>query len=153
MKLLIISLLLSCFSSFAFSQNEHINCTIFVDGKLPGGSWIYDEYFSYSDSTNSVVKIEFNYVTGEIQLSVDNANLIHTLRPENEITIHFTYKKYKGEIYTYSGNLRVAWLSNQYLVIRITNLNKKKGEYYFAYSTPGISKPFIKKEYNMFEEY
>lgn len=153
MRLLIICILTCCFNLSSFSQNEKINCTIFIDGKLPDGSWVYDEYFSYSDSLGVVKKVIFDYVLGEIQLTSENAKTIHSLSSEDSITINFTHKKYKGGNFNYSGTVKVAWLSYQYLVIRITNLSKKKGDYYFGYSTPEVSKKFIRKEYDMFEKY
>lgn len=134
-----------------FSQNERINCTLFIDGKLPTG--ISDTYFSYIDSSGNMVKVDFDYMIGEIQLSPDNRKTLNLLGPGAAITMHLSYKKYDGHTYIYSGNLKVAFLSYSYLVIRITNLNKKTGEYYFGYSTPGETKKFIKKEYNMFEDY
>jgi hypothetical protein len=153
MRLLVISLLLFVFNSFIFSQVNHVNCIIFIDGKLPEGSWMYNEYFLYIDSVGNEKKIDFDYVIGEIQLTQENSNILHSLNPKDDLTINFTYKKYDGQTFIYSGVLKVAWLSYRYLVIRITNLNKKTGEYYFGYSTPGISKKLIKKEYNMFEDY
>jgi hypothetical protein len=153
MRLLIICILIWCFNLSSFSQIERINCTIFIDGKLPDGSWVYDEYFSYSDSLGVVKKIKFDYVLGEIQLTSENAKIIHSLSSEDTIIINFTHKKYKGGNFNYSGTIKVAWLSYQYLVIRITNLSKKKGDYYFGYSTPDVIKKFIKQEYNMFEDY
>lgn len=75
--LIIFSLFLFSINLSALSQTEHINCMIFINGKLPLGSWIMDEYFSYSDSTGGLHKIDFYYVTGEIQLTQKNANILH----------------------------------------------------------------------------
>ncbi len=153
MRLLYISFLFFIFYSVLFSQEEHINCTIFVDGKLPAGSVIYNSYFSYCDIIGNERRIDFHYVIGEIQLTEKNSNSLYVLRPDDSISMNFSYRKYNGQTFTYSGKLKMVWLSYRYLIIRITNLNRKKGEYYFGYSTPDVSKKFIHKEYDMFEEY
>ena len=149
--LLLLGLFLLNINLSALSQTDHINCTIFIDGKLPYGSTLRDHYFSYFDSTGVLHRIDFQYVIGEIQLTQENANILHSLDDNDEVTMHFTHYQYRAENSIYSGMLKVEWLTYRYLIIRITTLNKKKGEYYFGYSTPGISKQFIKDEYNMFE--
>lgn len=134
-----------------FSQDERINCVIFIDGKLPTG--IYDEYFSYTDSSGNKRKIDFDYMIGEIKLSSKNKKALCLLGLDAEIEINLSYKKYNSRIYNYSGVIKVAFLNYDYLVIRITNLNKRTNEYYFGYSTPGETTKFIKQEYNMFEDF
>ncbi len=151
MKALIISILIMASTLLLFSQNERINCIIFIDGKLPTG--IYDGFFTYIDNSGNEKKIDFDYMIGEIQLSPKNKKALDSLQPNTEISMNFSYKMYHGQTYFYSGIIKVSFLDYSYLVIRITNLNKKTGEYYFGYSTPGETKKFIKKEYNMFEEY
>ena len=151
MRTFIISILIMAFTPSLFSQNERINCIVFIDGKLPTG--IYDEYFSYIDSSGSKRKLEFDYMIGEIKLSSENKKTLDLLKSDAEITMNLSYQKYNGQTYNYSGAIKVAFLNYDYLVIRITNLDKKTGEYYFGYSTPGEIKKFIKKEYNMFEDF
>ena len=151
MRILVTFILFFGFVSIVFSQEKHVNCIIFIDGKLPGISDIYDECFTFSDSSNIDVKIDFEYVIGEMIFSEANYLLLNSLDPTIKVTLDFKYRDMKGKEYNYSGELITEWIFYRYLVIRITNLNKKKGEYYFGYSTPGISKMFIKKEYNMFE--
>lgn len=139
------------FCNTSFSQEEKINCIIFIDGKLPTG--ISNEYFSFTDNIGNERKIDFQYTIGDILLTDTNAKKLWSLDKEDEIQMNLSYKNYDGETFSYSGKIKVAWLKYSYLVIRITNLNKKKGEYYFGFSTPDVIKKFIKKEYNMFEEY
>lgn len=153
MRFAFIFIFIFIINSFVHGQEKDINCIIFIDGKLPDGSWIYDTYFSYSDSAGNIKKINFSYEIGDIHLTKENSSLLSVLKPEEELAINFKHKKYSGKVYTYTGNLKIEWLNYRYLVIRITNLNKKNGDYYFGYSTPGESKKFIKKEYNMFEDY
>jgi hypothetical protein len=151
MKTSFISLLIMVFTNSLFSQNERINCIIFVDGKLPTG--IFDTHFSYIDNSGTTIIIDFDFMIGEIQLTSDNKKILDLLRPETEIKMAFSYKNYKGQICDYSGTIKAAFLNYDYLVIRITNLDKKTCDYYFGYSTPGEIKKFIKKEYNMFEDF
>lgn len=151
MKALIISILVLASTPLLFSQNARINCIIFIDGKLPTG--IYNGFFNYNDVSGSVKKIDFDYMIGEILVSHENKKVIDSLQPITEISMNFSYRMYNGQTFSYSGILKVSFLTYNYLVIRITNLNKKKGEYYFGYSTPEVSKKFIRQEYDMFEKY
>lgn len=151
MRILCIGLFTLLCCSCVFGQKEKLNCIIFIDGKLPTG--IYDEYFSYLDEDKNESRIDFEYSIGDIILSKNDINTLYSLQSDDFIIMNLSYRSYDNESYSYSGKIRAEWLSYDYLVIRITNLNKKKGKYYFAYSTPGIIKSFIKKEYNMFEEY
>ena len=153
MRFIFIILYIFSFYTYLYSQEEDINCIIFIDGKLPQGSNIYNTYFTVTDSIGDIKKINFSYEIGNILLTKDNSQLLFELEPKEEITINFKHKKYNGEEHSYAGNLKIEWLSYRYLIIRITNLNKKNSDYYFGYSTPGESKKFIKKEYNMFEDY
>ena len=145
MYLIIISLM-------AHSQNEHINCTIFIDGKLPDLD-ILRGCFSFTDSTQKERIIPFEYVIGEIHLSLEDWNYLHSLDPQDNLCINLTYNSKGGHKLHYTGILKIAWLDYRYIIIRITNLNKKRGKFYFGVSTPGISTKFIKQEYNMFEDY
>ncbi len=151
MKTSLISILIMVCTNSLFTQNERINCIIFIDGKLPTG--ILEAYFSYKDNSGNTRILDFNYMIGEIQLTTENKKILDLLGSETEIKMNFSYKKYCGQICDYSGTIKVAFLNYDYLVIRITNLNKKTCDYYFGYSTPGEIKKFIKKEYNMFEDF
>lgn len=151
MRLLITGILVCLIGFSSFSQDEKVNCIVFIDGKLPTG--IFDEYFLFIDSIGNEKRIDFQYSIGDILLTDENAKKLWALNKEDEVQMNLSYKNYEGKAFSYSGMIKVAWLQYSYLVIRITNLNKRKGEYYFGYSTPGVIKKFIKKEYNMFEEY
>lgn len=152
MKKFSISVLLIMFSCMLYAQTKSVNCIIFVDGKLIRYGAITG-YFSYKDSIQQEKRIDFDYEIGDLLLSHENNSFVSSLNPDDDITINLTYKVNNGPRFNYSGVLKVGWLNYRYLVIRITNLNKSKGTYYFAYSGPGGIKPFIKQEYNMFEEY
>jgi len=139
-------------SLMAYSQSEHINCTIFIDGKLPDLDVLRGD-FSFKDSTQKERIIPFEYVIGEIHLSSDDWKYLHSLAPQDDLCTNLTYKSKNGQKLHYTGLLKIAWLDYRYIIIRITNLNKKRDEFYFGVSTPGISTKFIKQEYNMFEDY
>ena len=149
--LAILILFLLSINLSALSQTQHINCIIFIDGKLPYGSHISNDYFSYSDSIGGLHKIEFNYIIGELELTQENFMILESLEPDDEISVNLTHYQDRTANDIYTGILKVELLRYGYLIIRITTLNKRKGEYYFAYSTSRVSKPFIKKEYHMFE--
>lgn len=151
MKTFVIGIILLVFNVSLLAQNVSINCIVFVDGKLPTG--ISNTFFSISDSIGDETEIGFKYLVGEIQIDSSEMVKLNKLDPEAVITMYLTYKNYNGQSFNYKGDLRTRFLEYDYLVIRITNLNKKTGEYYFGYSTPNEIKKFIKKEYNMFEEF
>ena len=134
------------------AQNRSVNCIIFIDGKIMKHEAITG-YFSYTDSTNNQRRLDFNYEMGDLILSQENNYLISKLDHNSEIDINLTHHKLSGPDFSYTRKIIVDLLNYRYLVIRITNLNKKTGKYYFGYYSPGLIKPFIKEEYNMFEEY
>lgn len=136
-----------------YSQNVSVNCMIFIDGKLTTHSTTQG-YFTFKDSsTHTESRIDFDYEMGDLVIRPEQRPLLKTLKPGSDITINLIHLNMNGVNSTYSGTLKVDWLDYRYLIIRITNLNSKKGEYYFAYTIPGMSKRFIHKEYNMLEEY
>jgi len=108
-------------------------------------------YFEFEDSLENLRRIDFDYYIGDIVLSAENNKILQNLKSEQSIEMHFTVEYSNGFIKRYYGEIAVGWLSYDFLVIRVTNL-KKNGKYYFAYSTPGIIKAWIKKEYHMIEE-
>lgn len=149
MKIYFLLLVCLLFKSIdLFAQTNHINCIIFVDGKLSG---IEDSaYFTYMDSIGIEQKIYFDYTYGEIFLDSFNQKIL-LLNPCDIITIHLPRLDIKNnEHYYFEGDLAVCLLKYDYLIIRITNLNKKKGKYYFALSTPCIEGAWIRKEYDVF---
>lgn len=126
---------------------QKYNCIIFIDGKMPYG--ITNSFFAFTDSLGNINRMNFDYHIGDIVLSNENNEILQNLKAEKSIEMHFTHE-YKGLLKSYFGEIAVGWLDYDYLVIRITNL--RKGEYYFAYSTPGVIKAWIKKEYKMIED-
>ncbi len=69
MRTLVIILLFFTTNTFAISQNSHLNCIIFVDGKLPEDSKIFNSYFSYNDSLDTEIKLSFKYIIGEFSVN------------------------------------------------------------------------------------
>lgn len=151
MEKFIVSIFIAALIPSLYSQNERINCTVFIDGKLPLG--IYDGHFSCIDSSGNSRRIDFDYLIGEMKLSFENKRTLELLGSDAEIRMNISYKQYDGITFNYSGTIKVAFLNYDYLIIRITNLDKKSGIYYFGYSTPCEIMKFIHEEYNMFEDF
>ncbi|ALO15818.1 hypothetical protein L21SP5_02185 [Salinivirga cyanobacteriivorans] len=145
MKRLFISFFFLVNFVILFAQKDHINCVIFVDGKLPGL-----ESLNVSVKWSDSIQVDLDYVIGEFQLSKEDKNLIESLDPNKELMMTVKYFE-KSKTYMYTSKIDAGWLTYRYLIARITNLNKKKEKYYFGFSTPGPSNHFIKKEYNMLE--
>jgi hypothetical protein len=139
-------------STISFAQSEKINCIIFIDGKLPQDNQIFDCYISFKDTNSIETIIEFDYIIGDLIISEKDLNSISVLNPLDDITIHFSYKNFDGRAFSYLGKIKSVLFKYSYFLLRITNLNKRKQNYYFGYSSPGGSSSFIKKEYYMFEE-
>lgn len=133
----------------SYSQVCRINCIIFIDGKLPEGSSLFNNKLHFSSDLGDQT-IEFDYVIGEIRLSSEDYRILEALDPKSEITIEYTWRKLNGRIITYSGVIQKHLLFYDFLIIRITNTNIRKAKYYFGYSTPLYDKVFHHKEYNMF---
>jgi hypothetical protein len=146
--LIIYYLLLTVFGD---AQTNHFNCTVFIDGKLPDLD-VLTGHFVYSDPNMKSQTIDFEYVVGEITMSSYNYLIISKLDPNSDIEIILNYKPVPNKNYQYKETLKVGWLFERYLVLRITNLNSCQAKYYFGYSAPSITKKFIRKEYNMFNK-
>lgn len=138
--------------SICHAQTNHLNCTVFIDGKLPDLD-VLTGYFNYIDSNKHLTKIDFDYVIGEITLSNSDYYLLKKAETNSDIEICFKYKPAIGKEYQYFETLKVEWLFDRYLILRITNLDFRRGTYYFGYSCPSITKKFIPKEYYMFPKY
>jgi hypothetical protein len=149
MRTLILITLTIIFNSFLFSQVNHINCTIFIDGKLPERCTL-NQNFSFTDRLGKEKIINFTYEIGEIIFDTNNYKLFRSLDLKDEIKINITHKDNNYQSKDYHGILKVEWLSYPYIIIRITNL--KKNKYYLGISAPGVISSFIKEEYNMMEE-
>jgi hypothetical protein len=148
-KILLVILTLIGLTSIC-SPHSHLNWIIFINGKLPE-SGISNAKISLIDTTGNLLEIPINYLIGDLQLSEKDYNKIISLNPTDSIKLSFTYTKYNGEKSNFEGDLLVSWFKVRYLIIRITTLDKEMKKYYFAYSIPGLSKPFIKSEYIIFD--
>lgn len=135
---------------FVYSQEVKVNCIVFIDGKLPRG--ITETYFEINGNGEKK-RIDFEYTIGDLLMEKEDLDFLVSEFRDDEIDMYLTYRNYNDEIFHYNGMVRPIFFTYDWLVIRITNLNKKKGEYYFAYSTPDVIMPFRSKEYFMFEEF
>ena len=145
MKKLFIGVILFFNILYTNAQDNHINCIIFIDGKLHRLSEI-DVSLEFADS----LVIDLPYVIGELKIDERAKLFIDSLDATDELLMKIEFRD-NGHTRIYTNSLKVGWLRYRYLIARITNLNKKKGKYYFAFSTPGPTQFFINKEYNMFE--
>jgi hypothetical protein len=125
-----------------FSQ-VRINCTIFVDGKIPSSGSIKD-----GQLVNNSTIIPFTYIVGEIHLDSLDVETLKKLEDDSEINMKFSYFDREEKTHNYNGEILKRWLFYEYLVIKITNLNESKSEYHFSYDTPAESKIPIRNEYN-----
>lgn len=133
----------------AISQCNHVNCIIFVDGKIPD-CYTIRGFFEY-DNGNLNEIINFDYSIGEMNFSTESKNFIDSLNDKEDIILNLNYLDLENRQFSYRKKMKVKHLRDIFLVIRITNLNIKKEEYYFGYSTYTHFDPLIKKEYNMFD--
>ena len=146
-------------SSNVIAQEEVINTIIFVDGQLRK---IDSAYFSYKDISGQERRLEFNYNYGEIHINKDYKKEINNLKcelsrhgintdiEEDSLYINFVITECQGHCsYKYRDLIPSFYLDtyhNYYLIIRVTNLNKKRTKYSIYYSTPTWEHPFDKKE-------
>lgn len=158
MRLFFVLLVFITMSFIGKSQDVKINCIIFIDGKLPYGSGLKGELVvSRHDEVSDTIK--FNYQIGEIRVSEDEWAELVDLQADQPIRMNLRYLPFVGNAKFYSGNLRFIDLRSGYLIVRITNLKKKKKrkegmkEYYFGISTSRLSSIFIEEEYYIFEEF
>ena len=125
-------------SILLFSQNIRKDFCIFIDGKMVRE--IEDSFFIYKDSLGIEKKINFKCVPGDIILTKKYADYIISLNSENTLEMHIKYckknTKSKNKCFEYIGIIKVQWFKWPYLLVRITNLNEKKGKYYIGFSTP-----------------
>jgi len=146
MKILFLVVMLSfTWIEMTFSQ-VRINCTIFVDGKIPRRGTIMNGRFEISSEN-----IPFTYIVGEIHLDSFNVEKLKTLDDESIIDMRFTYLDNKYVKHQYSGEILKRWIFYEYLIINITNLSKRKNKFYFSYDTPAEIRKPNKNEYNPLE--
>lgn len=131
-------------------EQEHINCLVFIDGKLIKG---IDGNITYT-TDGQKESIKYNATIGEVYLNTEDYEKLKTLDSKNlTMEMSIKYTSYHNIDYEYYLPIRREELFSDYLLIRITNLKKKKKKYYVGTSSPIGDMPFIKKEYNMLEEY
>lgn len=152
MKKIVISIFFLFLVSCSFAQSEHINCIIFVDGKLPKPGTIKG-FIEYNNEFNQKDTAIFYYYIPTIEFKATDFEKLqaipHTIDINNTdttgITIHIKFQEYKknyGYIwYHYSSRFPLTGLlNNAYIIFSITNFDKKKGTYYFDYNTSTFQK-------------
>ena len=143
MKKNVIFILFVINNLFLYSQNERVNWIIFIDGKLPEAIVFHGEFIYFEDTPKEKI-IKFEYTIGDIKISTEDIIYIK----ENESTIEqLTMKLYYQEFTKKMRNLYIypiiispkLFFSFDYVVMRITNLDKKKGIFHFGYTTDEYS--------------
>lgn len=145
----------------SFSQKEKLNLLIFTDGQLV--QWIDSSYFSYKDKNGIEQKMYFYYHLGDIEIDIDHYQKIISLesgftehcgntgRAPDSLFINFDITECQGECrYHYRALIPPIYLNKYYggndIIVRITNLNKKKTKYDIRYNAGIWIEPWGKKE-------
>lgn len=140
-----------------FSQSERINWIVFIDGKIPQSTVFTGELICFEGTPKEKV-IHFEYLVGDITLSENDMRYIKE-NGENMglLKVKLSYKefaKHSHNLYLYSFEIppRLLLPIYDFVVLRITNLNKRKGTFYLGYSTSNESTPWLKKEFPVFND-
>lgn len=152
MKKIITLFIFLLFNFLVSGQAEHdLNWIIFIDGKLIEG---LEGEISFTDKEDKLVTINYEATLGEVLISEDAYEVLKKQDPKTKIKFTTRYTSLHNDDYEYEGYFKVEDCFRHYLLIRITNLKRKKmKKYHFGVSTPWGSTPFIKKEYMMLERY
>ncbi|RLF56442.1 MAG: hypothetical protein DRN27_09635 [Thermoplasmata archaeon] len=152
MKKINFGLLLLIISTYLFGQDNSYNCSIFLDGKLLN---VNDCYFNVIDSLGFKKKIEFNSGGHEIYLcNKEDYAYLCLLPADTKIETHIKYfkkfKKVKKTQFDFTCLIQAKWLREEYLVIRITFLDKNKEKYYIACSSSSHEDSWLPHEPKIF---
>ena len=157
MKKIIIYIFLLINSITIFSQETKINWILFIDGKIPQSIILRGEFICFENTPMEKI-IPFEYLIGDIKISENDMRYIEENGGNMEfIRVKLTYKEFAKHshneyIYSFEIEPRLLLPIYDYVVLRITNLNKKKGTFYFGYSTSYESTPLLKNEYPIFSK-
>lgn len=124
----------TCFSLTLFSQSEKINWIFFIDNKVPNPNMLEGEFLYRNDSLEKSIK--FEYMVGDIEVHNED---FRDLKSCDSLIIKLKYKEMVGNtlnFYNYSFQVPSRLLFKyDYVVLDIKNINKRKGYFYFDYST------------------
>jgi len=157
MRKFIIFTVLLINSIIGFSQSERINWIIFIDGKIPQSTVLTGEFICFEGMPKEKV-IKFEYLVGDIQISEEDFRYIkengESLGLLKARLFYREFEKHTRNLYIYSFEIapRLLLPIYDYVVLRITNINKKKGIFYLGYSTSYESTPWLNKESQIFKE-
>lgn len=145
-----------CVSSSVFSQEQKINWSILIDGKMEklSNSQIMVEY-----DDGNINKIPVRLIPGElIMASGRYSEVLEGLNIKN-ITLKFEFAKVCTEIkyYDYEIPILSSWLSQPYFVLNIYNLDIKSNQklymplpdknYNYQYEFPNSGSRVIQKKF------
>ena len=141
--------ILMIFLNTLFAQRENINCIVMVDGKLTAND--LQGYIEYTDRMQQLRKIEIDcHTPGIFGVNTENMVILRSLPDTIEVKVHFYFTEFKKgikqTIHHYNHSFIIGDLFNSnYVIFSITNLNKRKGTYYFDYAIDNMRKTWRKE--------
>lgn len=148
MKKIFYILFFIALATSAFPQEENINWTFFIDGKIQPENIATGEFICFANKTNQHI-IRFNWLIGHLVISKDDLDYMRqhydSLNTAGNLLVNIHFQKSKKNslnTYVYSFFSDASLIFNYpYVVFEITNLNK--GNFYlWYYSDDMMSIPF-----------
>ena len=154
MKYLILLVAFVYFSLTLFSQKESINWIVFIDEKIPDQTMLNGEIICFEGTIKEKI-INFEYIIGDIKVEKTDINYIkENIENTETLTIKLYYKENVKEtqiLYIYSFKIPLRLLFKySYVVLEITNINKKKGIFYFDYLSEYEKTVRLRKKHGLF---
>ncbi len=154
MRKVVIFIIFAIHSMVVYSQYESVNWIFFIDGKLPESTVFSGKFICFENTPKEKI-IEFKYTIGDIKILTDDLNYIKENGDSIEkLTVELRYKEFAKKsrnTYIYSFDISSFFLLRfDYVVFRITNLDKKKGIFYLGYSTSEFDTVWYCKESRIF---
>ena len=132
-----------------YSQEIRVNNSfvIVVNNKLTTS--VADLRLILSDATGKEETIDGGYLPGELYVSnIEKKNILYADSVRNLI-LKFDYYEYQGHkqvIRNYSIPIDRNWFKQSVIILRIFDVNKKRGTYKYSFEVPGFSFGVTKKK-------
>ncbi len=130
MKKVFVILVSMLYYSVLHSQYEHIDCIILIDAQLP--TRVLSGQIIHSSDT-----VNFIYMPGDIMIRTEKMDILNSFHDTTIVTLNLNhtefYKHQHKKNFNYKTSLSLGWLRRKgdFLILNITNFNKKKSIYYF----------------------
>src|SRR5690554_806599 len=127
MKTLILLLTISFINVYGQAETRHLNTTIFIDDHIVQGSTISEATFLIQ-TEDSVEKIEFEYIIGEIILGQEAFRKLNSFDQNSVLEIYFKYRKGIDDFFErdYSIKTHIYWINKSYSILKIYNFDNMK---------------------------